>query len=235
MHDVPVLVWILVLSYAVAIVTLPALAVARGGAPRQGLVIGLSLGVVMIVSATLASQDVYRHTSDQDFVWVGIPMFSLFALLLAGSCAPSVRRALAHPSIPVWLAVPQAFRLAGIVFVWLIFTDDLAGTFGWPAGIGDIIVGIWALMLIAQARKGAVDRASAIRFNLFGLLDLVVAVFFGGTSNQGFLQLFDVTPSTEAMTVLPLALIPTVGVPIMAVMHIVALRQLRATSHATRR
>jgi hypothetical protein len=39
-----------------------------------------------------------------------------------------------------------------------------------------------------------------------------------------------VTPSTEALTLLPLILVPTVAVPLAVALHVVSLRRLRAAT-----
>ncbi len=220
------MVWTVVVVYAIAMVTLPSLAIARGGAPRAGIATFAILASAMVGSGFVAAQGLYQHRSDSSPVWVGIPMFTLFVILMGGSRLPSIRRALMHPATPATLAWAQAFRLGGFVFVTSIFTGELAWTFGWPAGVGDIIVGVWALALVLS---GSSSRRSYVAFNVFGLLDLAVAIFFGVTSLRGLFHVWPVDPSTAALTVLPLALIPSVGVPIMATMHFVALRQLRVS------
>jgi predicted RND superfamily exporter protein len=64
-----------------------------------------------------------------------------------------------------------------------------------------------------------------VRFNLLGLLDLVVAVSLAVV--LGLPGLVAVTPSTEALRLLPLALILTVAVPLAIALHIVSLYRLR--------
>jgi hypothetical protein len=66
-----------------------------------------------------------------------------------------------------------------------------------------------------------------LAFHLLGLLDLVVAVGIGFLAGLGPHPLIDVTPSTEAVTRLPLVLIPVALVPLAAALHIQALRRLR--------
>ena len=67
-------------------------------------------------------------------------------------------------------------------------------------------------------------RRLAVGFNVFGLAGLIAAtlgVLLG-------LGLFAVEPTTEILAFLPLALVPTVAVPVAITLHIVSLRQLRA-------
>jgi hypothetical protein len=65
-----------------------------------------------------------------------------------------------------------------------------------------------------------------VRFNVLGILDLVVAGFIGFL----LLGLIEVTLSTAPLTLLPLALIPTAAVPLTIALHIVSLRRLRAAA-----
>lgn len=60
---------------------------------------------------------------------------------------------------------------------------------------------------------------------MFGLADLIDAATLGVLLGLG---LFAVEPTTEIRAFLPLALLPTVAVPVAITLHIVSLRQLRA-------
>jgi hypothetical protein len=68
--------------------------------------------------------------------------------------------------------------------------------------------------------------AGAVRFNVLGILDLIVA----GTLGFLLFRVVEVTPSTAPLFMLPLALIPTVAVPLALVLHIVSLRRLRTVA-----
>src|SRR5213080_3005110 len=76
-----------------------------------------------------------------------------------------------------WLIAIQTYRVAGIMFVFPFLTDGiLPAGFGWPAGIGDAITGIFApvvALMVARNRPNAFKWAVA--WNLFGTLDLIVA------------------------------------------------------------
>ena len=64
---------------------------------------------------------------------------------------------------------------------------------------------------------------------MFGLADLIDAATLGVLLGLG---LFAVEPTTEIRAFLPLALLPTVAVPVAITLHIVPLRQLRAGAAA---
>jgi hypothetical protein len=75
----------------------------------------------------------------------------------------------------------------------------------------------------AAGRAQGTGRRAAFWFNAFGLTDLVVALALGALT--GF-QLLNITPSSAAITELPLALIPTATVPLLLALHITSMSSL---------
>jgi hypothetical protein len=104
----------------------------------------------------------------------------------------------------------------------------LPAVFALPAGLGDIAVGISAPVIARRLRRG--DRRGAVWFNVLGLVDLVVAVSLGFLAGLGPARLIDVSPSTAAVALLPLALIPTTAVPLALALHLRSLMLLRRTT-----
>ena len=114
------------------------------------------------------------------------------------------------------LTAIQAWRLIGVMFLVLMFFGLLPGTFAWPAGIGDIIVGAYApFVVVAISRQTPGWQKHAVLLNVLGLLDFVGAI--GG----GVLSRADI------MLELPLSMIPTFAVPFWIVLHIISLIKLR--------
>lgn len=72
-------------------------------------------------------------------------------------------------------------------------------------------------------------------FNVLGLLDLVVAVSIGFLAGLGPYRPLEIVPSTEPLSLLPLALVASMAVPLSVVLHIVSLRRLRATTRPEER
>jgi hypothetical protein len=112
----------------------------------------------------------------------------------------------------------------------------LPGVFAWPAGLGDIAIGVtapWVALALVR-RPGFVTSRVFVVWNLFGILDLVVAVSAGALSSvlaSGVAG--DVT--TGPMAQLPLVLIPKYLVPLFLMLHLAALFQARrqsSTDHA---
>jgi hypothetical protein len=67
-----------------------------------------------------------------------------------------------------------------------------------------------------------------VRFHLLGILDLVVAITIGYLAGLGLYRPLDITPSTEPLSLLPLALVATVAVPTALALHVVSLTRLHA-------
>ena len=87
MYPVPLLVWIVVLTFAAVMVLLPARAVARGGSPRAAVAVGVVLGAAMVVSGYAAWRGAYRQVESDPIAWIGIPLVGLLLALVAGGVA----------------------------------------------------------------------------------------------------------------------------------------------------
>jgi hypothetical protein len=84
-----------------------------------------------------------------------------------------------------------------------------------------------AALLIRRWRSGG-----AVWFNALGLLDMLTALVLGFLGGLGAHPVLAATPSTQALTLLPLALTPTTVVPMAMALHMVSLARLRATTRA---
>ena len=126
------------------------------------------------------------------------------------------------------LTAMQAWRVIGGMFLVLMWLGLLPGTFAWPAGVGDLIVGAYApFVAVAVSQQTPGWRGQVVLLNVLGLLDFVGAVGGGvmsGSSPIGILR-GDVT--TDIMQQLPLSIIPTFGVPFWIVLHIISLIKVR--------
>ena len=73
-----------------------------------------------------------------------------------------------------WLVGLQLYRTLGIIFLILYSAGRLPAQFAWPAGAGDVLVGLLApLVAIAHTRKWRHANALVLAWNLFGIADLV--------------------------------------------------------------
>lgn len=122
----------------------------------------------------------------------------------------------------------QAWRWAGFGFLSLYTYKVLPGIFAWPAGLGDMAIGITAPLMLAGLlrRPGFAASRSFVAWNLSGILDLTVAVSIGALVPLFAPNLYG-TVSTGHMTQLPLVLIPTYLVPTFLMLHLTALFQAR--------
>ncbi len=126
------------------------------------------------------------------------------------------------------IAAIQAWRWAGLGFLSLYAHKVLPAVFALPAGLGDMAIGITApWMVLALVREPAFAASRAfIRWNVLGILDLVVAVSMGTVS--ALIATGAPGEITAApMATLPLILIPAFLVPIFLMLHAAALMQSR--------
>jgi hypothetical protein len=128
--------------------------------------------------------------------------------------------------------VPQIFRVVGVTFLVVLALGKLPAVFALPAGLGDMAIGVEAVFVARNLRRGIVDRRAVWYFNVLGLVDLVVALAIGFAAAPAVVRLLLVSPTTEAISLLPLALIPATVVPLAAALHLLSLRRLMQTSTA---
>jgi hypothetical protein len=231
MYDPPVYIWAIIIAGPTAVAALTCAALYGGaqqaglGARRAALLAGVGavlLGGWLAASAVIADNGWYQTRTDQ-VPWLPIAVVGYFGTLLALSRIPVVARALAAPGMASRLVRPHAARVAGVVFLLYLAFGHLPPLFAVPAGLGDIAAGLAAPMVVRRLARGT-GRRAAMWFNAFGITDLVVALTLGALTGY---QLLNVTPSTDPIGQLPLALIPTATVPLLLALHITSLRALR--------
>ena len=127
----------------------------------------------------------------------------------------------------------QAWRFAGLGFIALYTYGVLPGTFAWPAGLGDIAIGLtapWVMQALARRPQFAASKGF-VAWNALGILDLFDAIGTGTASS--LLAVGAVGEVTTApMARLPLVLIPAFFVPIFFMLHVTALIQSRRLARA---
>jgi hypothetical protein len=125
----------------------------------------------------------------------------------------------------------QAWRWAGQYFLALYAWGVLPGLFAFPAGLGDMAIGItapWIVLGLVRNRLFAASRRFFI-WNILGIVDFVVAVSMGVLSSGLFHGVNGLigNVTTSAMDRLPLVLVPTYVVPFFTMLHLTALFQAR--------
>ena len=120
----------------------------------------------------------------------------------------------------------QAWRWEGFGFLALYANHVLPAGFAITAGLGDMAVAFaapWMVRALIQRPEFAAS-AAFVRWNVLGILDLVVAISLGAISatlaaaHPGELN-------TTPMAILPLILIPAFQVPFFIMLHAMALMQ----------
>ncbi|HZR58046.1 MAG TPA: hypothetical protein VFA74_14315 [Terriglobales bacterium] len=123
---------------------------------------------------------------------------------------------------PQVLTLVQSWRIIGFTFVLLEARGVLPAIFAWPAGYGDMAVGLTATFA-AWKLANPNRRSSFIRWQLLGIADLITAVSLGTTAGL----ISPHSTSMGAMTVLPLSLVPTFFVPLFLIFHVICIAQAR--------
>jgi len=124
---------------------------------------------------------------------------------------------------PGILTFAQTWRVLGAVFVVLESFRLLPAVFAWPAGYGDVAIGLTA-PFVAWKLTDPSHRGRFILWQGLGIMDLVFAVSLGTTA-----RLLNPEAATMApMTMLPLSLVPTFLVPLFFIFHVISILQARA-------
>jgi hypothetical protein len=223
LYDPPDYVWAITIAGPTAIAAATCI-VLYGGTERAGLgrkraallagAAAVLLGGWFTATALIAAHGWYRTLP-----WLPVAAAGFLGTLLMLSRIPVVARALAAPGMASRLVSPHSFRVAGVFFLCYLALGGLPALFALPAGLGDITAGIVAPLVAYRLAQGT-GRRAALWFNTFGLTELTVAVTLGALT--GF-QLLNVTPSSAAISELPLALITTADVPLLFALHITSL------------
>jgi hypothetical protein len=151
----------------------------------------------------------------------------LVAFVAALWVVPGFRAFVLAADLPLITAI-QGWRAGGLAFVALYAHGVLPGYFAWPAGLGDIAIGVtapWVMRGLIVRRSFAASPLFVV-WNLLGIADLVVAVSMGGLGSVLAAGAGAIT--TAPMAQLPLVLIPGYLVPLFIMLHVTALLQARA-------
>jgi hypothetical protein len=161
------------------------------------------------------------------FVGVVIPLAVFFTAYFGWS---SFRAFILGADLRV-VAAMQAWRWAGLGFLTLYANGVLPWLFAFPAGFGDMAIGVTAPLIVLSLVRDPSFAASRryVTWNILGIVDFVVALSTGVLCS-GFLPGITAMVgnlTTTAMARLPLVLIPTFMVPVFIMMHSTALFQAR--------
>lgn len=158
------------------------------------------------------------------FLGFAIPLAAFFAAYFGWS---AFRTFVLGSDLRLVTAI-QAWRWAGLGFLSLYAHGVLPGLFAFPAGLGDMAIGVaapWILLGLIRDSSFAASRRYLV-WNILGITDLVVAISLGAMSS-GAIPGLTGNVTTGAMAKLPLVLIPAYMVPLFIMLHFTALFQAR--------
>ncbi|CAN7260021.1 hypothetical protein LJR231_001137 [Phyllobacterium sp. LjRoot231] len=221
-----------VLLTAVAILNLNALVnVLRISLAAKLMIAGVA-GLWIGAQVSLAAAGAFGGALGLQVPLIGVMVvLPVVVVAIAWQVLPAVRSALLAVPLPLLIGL-NISRVFGAFFLFLAAAGRLDGPFPISAGWGDVITGVVALPLsIAVARRGTGMSSSIYAWNVFGLVDLLLAVGLGTISFNGFiLQLIESGVGSDAIQTLPWSMIPTVLVPFYLIVHGIIFAQLRETN-----
>jgi hypothetical protein len=186
----------------------------------------------LAVTVTLGAFGVYHADSTE----IPTIQYGILLPIVAGALliwrSETAKRLIAAVPQP-WLIGVQLYRALGVIFLILYATGKLPSLFAWPAGFGDIAIGLLAPIVgLAYARTPRKTESLVAAWNVFGILDLIVAVGTGFATAPSLIQPIEVQPTSDLMTVLPMVLIPVYLVPLSILLHLASLAKLRREAAA---
>ena len=118
-----------------------------------------------------------------------------------------------------WLIGLQLFRVIGAVFLIEMIMGNIPAIFAYPAGLGDIIVSIIALIVLLLYKNSKdVSKTGILIVIVIGVIDFLSAFFFGFTSSESPFQIF--FPEMKNNVILfPTGMIPLFLVPYAIFFH----------------
>ncbi|HEY1975793.1 MAG TPA: hypothetical protein VGG89_04590 [Candidatus Baltobacteraceae bacterium] len=189
------------------------------------LILGAVIGGWITIVVALAGAGVVNKEP------FALPVLFALPLLAAsiGATIPAFRSAVLAIPMPLIVAL-NGMRVLGVFMLLDGIACRMNGPFPYAAGIGDIITGVFALPVARLAAKNPRD-VRVWEWNVFGAIDLVVAVTLGVMSSNGSpIQFIHAGVGSSAMTTLPWALIPLVLVPAYLIGHAIVFAQLRSAA-----
>ncbi len=120
------------------------------------------------------------------------------------------------------LTILQHWRIMGFTFLMLYAYDILPALFAWPAGFGDVAIGLAAPFMVARLDRDPAFAHSArfLIYHALGLLDFAAAVVTATLASGAFPNFLSGDITSGPMEVWPLNLFPSFLVPIFIILHL---------------
>jgi hypothetical protein len=190
-------------------------------------ILGIVLFGWLVLSLFLGWQGIFRSALNQQVPYIalaiGIPIL-VGALSIRGS--KQVREIIAAVAQSQLVAF-QFYRVLGVTFLVLYAAGQLPGIFALPAGCGDVMVGLTALLVGARAARSDNDQLVTL-WNWLGIGDLVIAMATGFLSAPSRFQIFSLDAPNVLIGSFPLVMVPIFAVPLSIVLHLASLSKIRA-------
>jgi hypothetical protein len=178
------------------------------------------VGAWFVFSLIASAFHLYRNGANDPPLALGLAVLTPILVFLAWFAASPAFREFTMSLNPRTLTTIHSWRVGGFVFLVLAAYHILPRLFAWPAGWGDIAMGATA-SFVALKLATPNHRRLFITWQVLGITDLVMAVSLGTLAGvidpQGI--------PTNALTMLPLSLIPTFAVPLLLILHIICIVQ----------
>lgn len=223
-----------VFTMAAIAVNLAAITVALTGSLVRRLTIAALGGGWVGLAISLGASGLLANTPDFRVPLVGV-MFAIPPVAVGVLALVSEKARATLLDIPLELLIGvNAMRMLGVLFLLDYMAKTLGGPFPFFAGLGDMITGAFAVLLVLKMIRSEDWSAGTVKvWNAFGVLDLIVAAALGITSAVGSpLELIHAGVGSQAMQYLPLCLVPTVLVPFYLVTHAIVAAKLRVRQSA---
>ena len=148
-------------------------------------------------------------------------------LVLATAALPRLRAWVLGLDLRM-LTLIQSWRVIGFAFLPLYAYGVLPGLFAWPAGLGDVAIGLAAPFVAARLARDPGYAASRgyLWFHLAGLLDFAAAAGTAMLASGAFPAIHAGLPTSAPVEVWPLFLFPGFFVPLFIALHLAALLQI---------
>ena len=198
---------------------------------RKTAVIATGLAAWFAWAAYAGATDIFAAGPESVFRPVVLAMVGPVAIFLAAYVASPRFRAFVLSRDLVFLTGLQHWRVIGFSFLALYAAGALPGGFAWPAGLGDVFMGLTTpLILLPLARRPNFARgARFVAWNLLGLLDFAVALTAATLTSGAVAGILAPGGLTSApMEVWPLFLFPGFIVPLFIMAHLSVLFQVAA-------
>jgi len=192
-----------------------------------------ALGAVLIVwfgfASVIGVGEMLANTHSSIFPPVAITVVIPVTLFLAFyAISNRFRQLILSQDIKV-LTMMQLWRVIGFAFLPLYAYGVLPGLFAWVAGVGDVAIGLFAILVVSRLYQNPdyVMSKGFRWFHYFGMLDFVAALATAALSSGAVPALVFNGVTSGAMDVWPLNLFPSFIVPCFIIMHLCVLLQVR--------